>query len=156
MTNVAVLNRTSSVSVLNRTSSVTVQHAGIAGPQGAQGPAGSTTLTVNSGAAISSGQLVAVLDGALYVADITNAAHAGEVVGIATQSAGGAGVPIQVQITGQYADSYAAWVPGAVFVGANGYPSQTPPAFGAGWILEVARAVSATALAVGIKNPILQ
>lgn len=75
-----------------------------------------------------------------------------EVLGVTTTATGAAGEIVYVQAAGVLADPSFSFLPGPVFVGANGVLTQNPPTAGA--ILQVGVATTLTTLLIRIQQPI--
>ena len=75
-----------------------------------------------------------------------------EVLGITTTATGASGETVFVQTAGELSDSSFSFLPGPVFVGANGSLTQNPPTTGA--VLQVGVAVTLTSLLIRIQQPI--
>lgn len=120
------------------------------GPRGPKGEPGDGTITLPAGATIHGLRAVRASSGQLYHPDIEEPDHAEQVVGIAMQS-GNTGTSLQVRAAGRMTEPSWTWGAGAVYCGADGVLTQTPPA--AGWILKVGTSLNATTLLVDIDNP---
>jgi hypothetical protein len=104
------------------------------GPQGAQGPAGGTSVTYTAGAVLGGHRLVrSVSQGTVGYADGSNALHGDDTVGMTLQAAG-AGDDVAVQSAGTVSFAGWAWTQGdPVFLGTNGLPTQTVPTEAGGY-----------------------
>lgn len=120
---------------------------GLRGATGATGTEGST-LTALAGATIHAGRAVRISGGSIYHPDQTDNAHAGQVIGVATQS-GSSPSNLVVRTSGSYLEPTWALSPGPVYVGTDGVLTQTPPA--TGWLLVIGRAINATTLFVDVE-----
>lgn len=124
------------------------------GPQGPPGTTDAAVINATSGAAISALRVVKFENDLLYRADSATPSDAGKVVGISVTAASGAAESIVVRTDGEMSDASWSWVPGPIYCGGNGALTQTPPV--AGFVLEVARARSATKIIVDIQIPFLR
>lgn len=124
----------------------------VAQPGAPAGPGAPTTLQLTAAGAVSALRAIVAEGGAGRYPDTGTPADAGSVVGV-SKTAAADGDPFDVTTSGEISDSSWSWSPGPVFVGAGGALSQSP---GAGWVLEVGRAVGPTRLLVNVKTPILR
>lgn len=124
----------------------------IAQPGTPSEPAPPTTLQLTAAGAVSALRAIVAEGGVGRYPDTAVPVDAGRVVGV-SKSAAAAGDPFDVTTSGEISDGSWSWSPGAVFVGAGGALSQSP---GAGWVLEVGRAVGPTRLLVNVKTPFLR
>lgn len=142
--------------VLTLVSEATQGPPGIPGPKGDKGAPGGTEI--ERPAAINlSGHRVVMLDGqgrAIYAsnADLT---HANRIVGMTTHAAV-SGAPATVSIYGEVTEPSWNWnVDQPVYLGADGFLTQTPPAFPeAKFSVVVGFPISATTLFINIGIPI--
>lgn len=136
----------------------TVEHA-VPGPPGAAGAgAGSVEAEKIADGPISghravrpSGELTVVYASSSDPADLE------QPVWIALNSAAD-GAPVVVLMFGEHTEPTWAWMPGeAIYLGPNGTLTQAPPtlAGGAAFLLEIARAVTATRIHMDVKMPIV-
>lgn len=96
------------------------------------------------------GHRVATVQG--WYADSGNVSHAAAIAGITLQAVA-AGSTVQVQRSGEIEEASWAWVLGqAVYLGASGQLTQTPPV--SGIVVVIGVPVSATRLAIDIQPPI--
>ena len=96
------------------------------------------------------GHRVATVQG--WYADRGNVSHAAAIAGITLQAVA-AGSTVQVQRSGEIEESSWGWVLGqAVYLGASGQLTQTPPA--SGIVVVIGVPVSSTRLAIDIQPPI--
>lgn len=131
-------------------SNIRVVTIGTQGPPGVgQGASGGTAI---AGEVISADKVVILSGGKLYHADPTNIAHAGKVVGIASQS-GAMGAPIMYQQAGE--------VPGGsytqdsfYFLGLNGALSTTQNASGAVFSQLIGYAKTTSVFVVQMGQPV--
>jgi hypothetical protein len=128
---------------------------GPAGPQGIPGASGASYLTYKASGAVSGHRAVRAIGGGLLgYADSNTVAHANSVLGISMNAASN-GNDVNVQFSGEMVEPSWNWTPGLpVFCGVQGVLTQTPPSVG--FQLVVAVAISATAVIVGIKFPIIK
>lgn len=124
------------------------------GPQGPPGDTDAAVLLATSGATINALRVIKLENDLAYVADSSTAADANRVVGISVTAASNPGDQISVRTDGEMNDAGWSWTPGAIFVGQNGVLTQTAP--NVGFVLEVARARSATKIIVDIQNPFMR
>ncbi len=130
-----------------------VQVGGLKGDKGDPGDAGSGGLLIYpAGETIHGLRAVRLAGGLLFHPDTAIVAHAGQVVGIATQSGAVAGSVI-VRAAGTITEAAWSWSPGPVWVGSDGVLTQSPAA---GWLLQVGRAVSATTIDVDVDTPFIR
>ena len=124
---------------------------GIPGPPGQPGPAGGTALQRTAGETLSALRAVYELDGEVFSLDFQDEDHIDLLLGI-TLTAANPGQPINVQRSGAIDDSGWSWVPGRVYLGANGALTQVPAA--AGFDVFIGVALSATRLILNFQDPI--
>lgn len=134
--------------------STTTASVTVPGPQGPPGDTDATILVGTSATAINALRVVKFEADLLYVADSSTAADANRVVGISVTAASNPGEQVSVRTDGEMSDAGWSWTPGAIFVGQNGVLTQTAPSVG--FVLEVARARSATKIVVDIQNPFMR
>lgn len=127
---------------------IEVTIAGTQGPQGPPGPSGSGGGQASAGETISGHTLVVMINGLLYEADPTNAAHGPLVVGVASQS-GTTGALINFTQVGVVTGG--SFVQGQrYFAGLNGVLSTSPQAPGAVWMKSIGLAEDSTDLIVNM------
>jgi len=127
---------------------------GIEGPQGRPGepgPAGGASVQRTAGANLSALVAVYELNGAVHALGADDALHIDLLLGI-TLTAAQAGDPVNVQRLGAIEDIAWNWVPGRVYLGANGALTQTPPT--GGFDLLIGSATSPTRIALNLQDPI--
>ncbi|MBB1651700.1 capsid cement protein [Delftia sp. UME58] len=127
---------------------------GIPGPQGRPGepgPAGGASVQRTAGANLSALVAVYELNGAVHALSADDAMHIDLLLGI-TLTAAQAGDPVNVQRLGAIEDSGWNWVPGRVYLGANGALTQTPPT--SGFDVLIGSAASPTRIALNLQDPI--
>lgn len=108
--------------------------------------------TVTAAVPISGHMVVAATAAGVIPADSGNAALAGSVIGIATQSAS-AGAVLDVASAGQMTELSWAWTPGQpLYAGPTGVLTQTPPT--SGFVQSVAVAETATTILVALGDPV--
>lgn len=141
--------------VIDDSGGVVVVTAGVQGPPGPIGPAGSVTPNTDYNAAfnLSGHRAVYVNDSKLLeYADNTTAAHANRVFGITIRAVAG-GSRASVMIFGKLTEPSWSWFTGqSIFLGADGQLQQTRPS--SGFVLKLGYAVSNTTMFVDIKSPI--
>jgi hypothetical protein len=104
-----------------------------------------------AGVNLSALRAVYELDGLVRPLGADDAVHIDLLLGI-TLTAAQAGEPVNVQRLGAIEDSGWNWVPGRVYLGANGALTQTPPA--SGFDLLIGSATSPTRIALNLQDPI--
>ncbi len=127
---------------------------GIPGPQGRQGepgPAGGASVQRTAGSSLSALIAVYELDGLVRALSADDAVHIDLLLGI-TLTAAQAGETVNVQRLGAIEDSAWNWVPGRVYLGANGALTQTPPT--SGFDLLIGSATSPARIALNFQDPI--
>ncbi|MFN7152925.1 MAG: hypothetical protein ACK4OE_04470 [Acidovorax sp.] len=130
---------------------------GIPGPRGAQGlpgQSGASYLTYLADGALGGNRVVrATTAGKVGYVDPSDPAQAHAAIGLTMGAAADSG-PINVQFSGEMSEPGWAWVPNLpIFAGANGVPTQTPPA--TGFQAAIGVATSATTMVIQIKSPIV-
>jgi hypothetical protein len=129
---------------------------GLPGPRGLPGPQG-TAIVVSSysaGEILSGHRAVRVgADGKAYYASSASPEQAGFVVGV-TVGAASMGAPVQVQAFGELTEPSWDWVPGPVWLGADGQLTQTPVL--SGLLQRMGTAVSATTLFIDVDEAIVR
>lgn len=121
------------------------------GPQGIPGPAGGTAVARVAGETLSALRVVYEIDGEVFLLDSTDDVHIDQLLGL-TITSGNASENVNVQLVGAVDDASWSWTPGRVYLGANGFLTQTPP--DAGYLVLVGYAVSATRLILNIQDNI--
>lgn len=127
---------------------------GVRGLQGLPGQAGASYLTYLADGALGGQRVVrATTAGKVGYVDPSDPAQAHAAIGL-TMGAAADGEDINVQFSGEMSEPGWTWTANQpVFVGANGVPTQTPPATGFQAVIGVATSV--TAMAIQIKSPIV-
>ncbi|WP_260465959.1 hypothetical protein [Stutzerimonas stutzeri] len=125
--------------------------AGEQGPPGIPGPAGGTAIQCSAGATLSALRVVYELAAQVFALDYRDAQHIDLLLGITT-SAAGAGAPINVQRSGVLDDSSWSWLPGRIYLAADGALTQTPPSDG--YCVLIGAATSATSIILNLQDPI--
>jgi hypothetical protein len=131
---------------------------GLLGPQGPAGAAGMRTPFSKLSSEQISGLAVVRFVDADHVAPASAnvAAHATSIAGLALTATSGAEQSLDILRYGEVADGGWSWTPGLpVFLGANGFLTQTPSAAWA-FVLIVGVAISATRICVDPKSPVFQ
>lgn len=146
---VSVVTSLDTVSVIT-----TAAEQGPPGPVGPIGQAGATYLTYLADGPLSGHRVVRpTTAGAVGYASSAIAMDANSALGI-TVGAALSGASIDVQAAGEMTEASWSWLPGLpVFLGLNGLLTQVPPS--SGFQLVVGVAVTATKLAINIKQPIV-
>lgn len=131
---------------------------GPAGPRGAVGPQGEPggTTTRRIAARDMSGHrmVLPASVGSVDYASSANPHHALRVLGM-TQGAAVAGDPVDIQVTDEITEPGWSWVPGPVFLGADGLLTQVQPqAPSAAFSLVVGHALSPTTIFIQLGIPI--
>lgn len=121
------------------------------GEQGIPGPAGGTALSRVAGETLSALRVVYEIDGEVFLLDSADDVHIDQLLGL-TITSGNASENVNVQLVGAVDDASWSWTPGRVYLGANGFLTQTPP--DAGYLVLVGYAVSATRLILNIQDNI--
>lgn len=106
---------------------------------------GATTFSVTAGEALGGHRVVYIADGEAFYADLMDVTTAGQIAGV-TVAAASMGQAVAVQSAGLLEEPTWTFVPGPVYVGANGTLTQTRPV--AGYIINIGVAVSATELLI--------
>lgn len=130
---------------------------GIPGPRGLQGlpgQSGASYLTYLADGALGGQRVVrATTAGKVDYVDPSDPAQAHAAIGL-TMGAAADGAPINVQFSGEMTEPSWAWTANLpIFIGANGVPTQTPPA--SGFQAAIGVATSPTAIVIQIKSPIV-
>jgi hypothetical protein len=115
-------------------------------------PGSNVVLAMTAGETLGGQRVVRTSGATAMYANSSTQAHAQAVIGITTGAAT-SGAAVTVQSEGQMTDpsfSFTAGLP--VYLNGNGTMSNTPPS--SGFILQVAVAISATTIAINIKQPI--
>jgi len=134
------------------TPTITISGIGIQGPSGPPGTGGYSETT--AGESISVYQVIVQgVDGKAYIADPTNASHAGKVLGVAIQSAT-SNNSLQYIATGTI--NGGSWTPGTLyFIGLSGSLSSSPRAIGARWSQFIGTGKTSTSFNVGLGIPMV-
>lgn len=132
----------------------TTASVNVPGPQGPPGDTDAAVLLATTGTAINALRVVKLENDLAYIADAYTAADANRVIGISVTAASNPGEQISVRTDGEMNDAVWSWTPGAIYVGQNGVLTQTAPSVG--FVLEVARARSATKIIVDVQNPFMR
>mgnify|MGYP001583705839 CR=1 FL=1 len=130
---------------------ITVVTVGTQGPPGAP-PVPPRAFTAGA-ASIAAQKLVALISDVLVVADPTNSAHMGHVVGM-TRTSVGIGETVTADLEGAVTWDGAALTPGPYFVGLAGALSTTPP-IGAVFIQSAGYALTTTLFVLDIDSTII-
>lgn len=130
------------------TSVVTV---GEQGPPGPPGPTGGSALQRTAGETISALRAVYELDGFVRALDYRDDTHIDLLLGLSLTAAP-AGGAVNVQRSGVLDDNSWNWLPGRIYLGANGSLTQTPPADG--YCVLLGAATSATRITLNLQDPI--
>ncbi|MTZ15226.1 hypothetical protein GNE00_15860 [Pseudomonas sp. JL972] len=125
--------------------------AGEQGPPGPPGPSGGSAIQRTAGETISALRVVYELAGAIHPLDYRDAANIDLLLGIALTAAP-AGGAVNVQRSGVLDDNSWNWLPGRIYLGANGSLTQTPPADG--FCVLIGAATSATRITLNLQDPI--
>lgn len=145
-----------SVAALDWPARPVVVLAGFSGQRGLQGPkgdpGGSGVLARPVGAVVQGLRVVRALAGVIYPVDQADDTHASQVIGLALQSVTVIGSDVNVQLSGPVTDSSWNWSPGFLFCGADGALTQASP--DTGWLLQVARVISADTIDIDLSYPI--
>lgn len=104
-----------------------------------------------AGTVLSALRVVYESQGRVFLLSADDEAHADLVLGL-TLTSSDQGAPVAVKRAGVVDDQTWSWVPGQVWLGANGNLTQTPPADGVD--LAVGTAVSATRLVLNLQQPL--
>lgn len=118
---------------------------------GIPGPAGGSALQRTAGETISALRAVYELDRQVFLLDQADAAHIDFLLGI-TLNAADISTPVNVQRSGVLDDASWRWLPGRVWLGADGLLTQTPPT--SGFDLAIGTAVSPTRITLNLQDPI--
>lgn len=130
---------------------IVVEVPGEQGPAGLPGEGG-VGFRLNAASTIGGHRVVrASPDGPVYASSDTPAA-ATLVLGI-TSAAAEAGFPIDIVRSGLMTETTWAWQLGPIYLGLAGVLTQAPPS--AGFLLQVATAISATTVVVEIDEPFI-
>lgn len=152
---VVVVERTRAVVVAPQTGrgSVVVSRGGTGRP-GPPGQSGASYLTYVADGALGGQRVVrATTAGKVGYVDPSDPAQAHAAIGL-TMGAAADGASINVQFSGEMTDPSWSWTASQpIFVGANGIPTQTPPA--TGFHAAIGVAISATSMVIQIKSPIV-
>jgi hypothetical protein len=125
--------------------------------QGLQGAAGVASFQFIAGVNLSGQRLIRVdaTTGKAIYADNLTLADAGNVIGVSTGAAA-LNATVTVLAFGEMSESYWTWTPGAaLYVGANGVITETPPESPALFSQCIGFAIAATAIFINIEIPII-
>lgn len=125
--------------------------AGEQGPPGPPGPTGGSALQRTAGETLSALRAVYELDGLVRALDYRDATHIDLLLGLSLTAAPEGG-PVNVQRSGVLEDSSWNWLPGRIYLGANGSLTQAPPADG--YCVLLGAATSATRITLNLQDPI--
>lgn len=127
--------------------------AGEQGPPGVgiPGPAGGSALQRTAGETLSALRAVYELHGQVFLLDQADAIHIDFLLGI-TLNAADISTPVNVQRSGVLDDVSWNWLPGRVWLGAQGLLTQIPPT--SGFDLLIGTAVSPTRITLNLQDPI--
>jgi hypothetical protein len=127
---------------------------GATGPKGDPGQSGASYLTYFADGALGGQRVVrATSAGKVGYVDPGDPAQAHAAIGL-TMGAAADGASINVQFSGEMSEPSWSWTANQpIFAGANGIPTQTPPA--TGFQAAIGVAISATAMVIQIKSPIV-
>jgi hypothetical protein len=133
---------------------LTAAEQGPPGAQGQPGQSGASYLTYLADGAVGGQRVVrATTAGKVGYVDPSDPAQAHAAIGL-TMGAAANGASINVQFSGEMSEPGWAWTANLpIFAGANGVPTQTPPAIG--FQAPIGVATSATAMVIQIKSPIV-
>lgn len=122
------------------------------GPAGPVGPSGATTISLIANGAIGGHRLIAGDDmGRAEYGDRTDPTQIGRIVGMSL-SAAADGQPVPIAIGGEISEPSWAWMPGPLWLGTAGIPTQIPPSSG---ILQyIGSAITSTKIILRIELPI--
>lgn len=143
--------REPSTSIVTATREVLTVAAGVQGPQGPPGIAGSLSASV-CGENISAYQVVVLISGLLYRADSSNLSHPSFVVGVATQSGTTGGTITYIQNGEVSGGSFIAGQ--RYFAGTSGALTTTAPT--TGWLKSIGVAESSSDLIVEMGPTIIR
>lgn len=139
------------VEKVQETEIVELGQQGPPGTQGPPGPAGGASVQRTAGVNLSALLAVYELDGLVHPLGADDAVHIDLLLGI-TLTAAQAGELVNVQRLGAIEDSGWHWVPGRVYLGANGALTQAPPT--SGFDVLIGSATSPTRIALNLQDPI--
>lgn len=128
-----------------------IAEQGPPGLPGEPGPAGGASVQRTAGSNLSALLAVYELNGMVRALSADDAAHIDLLLGI-TLTAAQAGEPINVQRLGAIEDPAWNWVPGRVYLGANGALTQAPPT--SGFDVLIGSAISPTRITLNLQDPI--
>lgn len=129
----------------------TVGEQGPPGRPGIPGPAGGSALQREAGEVISALRVLYELDGAVHALDYRDADHIDLLLGVSLTSAM-PGEQLNIQRSGVMDDAGWSWVPGRIWLGADGALTQTPPT--GGFDVLIGSAMSATRITLNLSEPI--
>ncbi|MFG0786929.1 hypothetical protein [Delftia tsuruhatensis] len=121
------------------------------GRPGEPGPAGGASVQRTAGTNLSALLAVYELNGVVRALSADDALHIDLLVGI-TLTAAQAGELVNVQRLGAIEDPGWSWVPGRVYLGANGALTQVPPT--SGFDVLIGSATSPTRITLNLQDPI--
>ena len=139
------------VEPVQETEIVELGQQGPPGRPGEPGPAGGASVQRTAGTNLSALLAVYELNGVVRALSADDALHIDLRVGI-TLTAAQAGELVNVQRLGAIEDPGWNWVPGRVYLGANGALTQAPPT--SGFDLLIGSATSTTRIALNLQDPI--
>ncbi|KAF1050434.1 MAG: hypothetical protein GAK34_01889 [Delftia tsuruhatensis] len=139
------------VEQVEETEIVELGQQGPPGRPGEPGPAGGSSVQRTAGTNLSALLAVYELNGVVRALSADDALHIDLLVGI-TLTAAQAGELVNVQRLGAIEDPGWNWVPGRVYLGANGALTQAPPT--SGFDLLIGSATSTTRIALNLQDPI--
>lgn len=136
---------------VEETEILAVAEQGPPGRTGEPGPAGGAAVQRTAGTNLSALLAVYELDGVVRALSADDALHIDLLLGI-TMTAAQIGELVNVQTLGSIEDSSWSWMPGRIYLGANGALTQTPPT--SGFDLLIGSATSPTRIALNLQDPI--
>lgn len=139
------------VEQVEETEILAVAEQGPPGRTGEPGPAGGAAVQRTAGTNLSALLAVYELDGVVRALSADDALHIDLLLGI-TMTAAQIGELVNVQTLGSIEDSSWSWMPGRIYLGANGALTQTPPT--SGFDLLIGSATSPTRIALNLQDPI--
>lgn len=113
---------------------------------------GDTSASGTAGEAISAKRVVKLFNGLMYLADATNLADVGKVVGI-TLNAGSAGDSITYQYSSTIDDTAWTWVEGPIYLGSAGQLTQS--LVGLTFLQQIGIAIGETEMLIDIEPAII-
>ncbi|WP_462382329.1 hypothetical protein [Pseudomonas sp. Marseille-QA0892] len=130
---------------------VAAGNQGPAGPRGVPGPSGGSAVQRQAGNTLSALRFVYELNGAVRYLDYSDSENMDFALGLTLTSAA-EGQQIDIQLSGSVDEPSWSWMPGPVWLGTEGFLTQSPPH--EGFLLYVGSAVSPTRLILNIDQPI--